>query len=179
MWFCLLRNLYTWGILYLGLISYFLGVHLRFCFVAPEISCVWVFVLCCYISYALILGKDFWKTCVSWWSYRFLLRQNSRHKLWFLFASCWACDPICYVSLVCWDDMLCTIHIDLKTMLMIISHSWISLIICFAMYPTHTILGWVFFLSGLTLLLLNHWFVASDMTYFLSICSLAHILCSK
>lgn len=79
--------------------------------------------------------------------------------------------------LVCWDDMLCSILIYLKTMLMIIDHSCVSLIIYFAMLLTHNFWLSTFlkcFISSCSTICLV------QVIFFISYhFSLAHDLCSK
>jgi hypothetical protein len=89
--------------------------------VAPEMICLMSACLILLLLLALIFGKDPWSDAYLDNFIHLFLCHGFRHKLWFLFASYWACEPIFYLLgsfwyLVSWVDMVCTMSHLLKTM---------------------------------------------------------------
>jgi len=139
------------------------------------------------LIYCFFLHSFWMEFC---WNHVFLdepfdsyLWQWLRHKLWFLFLSYRACDPICYLFDIFFESCVLGIHakqyasISLKTMRMRYAHHFISLIKCFAM--SHTLILW---LSPFLCCLSSCCSIVcllQVLCFIVYLCFLAHIVCLK
>ena len=87
-------------------------------------------------------GKEFAHECLFYLIASLRTHIWFGHKLWILFASYWACEPICYSFDISFESCVLGSHVkhshSLKTMLMLNAHPCISLIRCFSMPLTHS-----------------------------------------